>query len=249
MRIMMVLGASAILASCAPTVDVPYFGKIPVEDLCGNYSSHCQPTVSRLWAQSDAIPFESAETILGWSYTTDLRSRDLCANITAPLFEQRGSNAFAGTVTTTERARVVAALGVDLREFIDRNFSALPDSLKAALQVKAEDAVKTAVEQRVNLRYRRVEMTTMGLSTQARPCLDALPVGTKVITGVSVISADGTWTSSRLREAANEFEASASYDELGLEGKVEYERQRDVALAGRFEPLHYVFAFSFIRKE
>lgn len=249
MRTVLALGATVMLAGCVPTVNVPYFGKIPVDDLCGSYSSHCQPTVSRQWAQSDAIPFEGADTILGWTYTTDLRLRDQCANAKPPLFEERGVNAFSATVTTTERARVVAALGVDLREFIDRNFTALPDSLKAALQVKADDAVKSAVEQRVNLRYRRVEMTTPGVTTQARPCLDALPVGTKVVTGVSVISADGTWTSNRLREAANEFEASASYDELGLEGKVEYERQRDAALAGTFEPLHYVFAFSFIRKE
>ena len=127
--------AGADGAGCAPTVDVPYFGKIPVEDLCGSYSSHRQPTVSMLWAQSDAIPFESAETILGWSDTTDLRSRDQCANITAPLYEERGTNAFTGTVSTTERARVVAAMGVDLRKFIDRNFTALPDSFKAALQV------------------------------------------------------------------------------------------------------------------
>lgn len=254
MRILLVVGASAVVAACTPSVEtatmqLPIIGETTTADVCKNYSSYCQPTASRLWARSDAIPYEGADSILGWSYTDDLRARDECTNITMPLYEERGSNTFSGTITTTERVSVAASLGVDLREFISKNFTALPPDLKAALQAKAEDAVKAAVEENINLRYRRVEMTTQGISRQARPCLAGLPADSKVVTGVSVISADGTWTSRRLREATNEFEASASYDELGVEGKLEYARQREAVLAGQYEPLHYVFAFSFIRKD
>ena len=251
MRLMAVILGGVLVSGCVPYVKVPYFGELRTRDVCGEFSSHCQPTSSALWELTPAIDYSGDPThFLGRRMVT-IFERERCGSEPSGPDDTRtyGNSGFTGTVTNSESALLQAELGGNLKEFINRTFTSLPADLKAHLETEAMESVEDSIQSEIDLSYKRIVLSQPFMDTRLGSCLDSAPAGAEIITGISVITIEGDWTSKRIEAASADLEATVAYNALSAGAKADYERARDVAIRGEYDPLSYVFAVAYRRKD
>ncbi len=237
-----------MLASCQ-YVKVPYFERIPVSQVCGGVTSHCQPNNSKLWQQVPSIDYSRTPSHwLGRSFTSVFERLPCGIAPTEADVDRYGKSDIRGTAEVIDKPQLVVKLGGNVREFIENSFgTALPEALKVRLAAGLTGRIDSAVNQTIELDYERVVLSQNFVDESLSVCRASVPATTNVITGISTLRVTGNWRSRRLSEAAADFELTAEYNDLSASAKAEYIRRRDIALSGTFDPVNVVFAVTYVR--
>lgn len=227
-------------------IEVPYFGNMTSEELCG--SSDCKPTNAQYWATVkggklyDGVP----GNILGRSFRKGIFETNPCVSRVPSDNDVNvlGIHNLSGKVEENKKKDFDATINANLTRLI--NQQNLPDSIKAELIAQIKNSVETATSRNVELVYRVVELKQPYIDEQVDACLARLERKRKILTGVSLITVKGDWTSNTLRDAFRKFEANATlFSSLSADVKTNYEKSKQTLLSGNFEPFSLIISTAY----
>lgn len=248
MRPFVIWAAGVSLAACTQSIKIPYFEPIPVSLVCGGFSSKCQPAVSRNWEPTTSLDYSGVpSSFLGRSYT-DIFSRSVCGSQPTGAADVSifGSGQINGRAISSAKSGLSEKLGGDISKFVSDTFTTLPANLKSTLAANVSASVLNSLDQSVELRYERVQLSDDFIDNRLIQCLSTVDTETRVITGISTINVKGSWISRRISDATAALEASAEYNALTATAKADYVNARDRALNGTYEPMRLVFAVAYV---
>jgi hypothetical protein len=245
----LLLGVSAASAASADNIKIPYFERMKSQDICGS-DNGCQPTSSQSWSKiKDPLDYYGVPgEFLGRSFKNSAFETSPCVAVANTSTDVRtaGGSTVQATVQTSAKGALSANLQANIAKLVAERFSALPDTVKADLKAKLDASMTSTLDQAVELKYQRIDMTQVLMDAKLGECLAALPGNRKAITGISTLTVTGNWSRTRLAKAFADFEASAGYTEnLSASAKGDYQTEKTATLVGTFEPLSLVFAVAY----
>lgn len=232
-------------------ISTPYFGKLASKDVCGNFNSYCQPTSSLEYDRIKGADFNGLDEWLGTSYNKSPFNRASCSSPFSAEADVRvsGETNFSVTFSDNYKGQLRALAEVDLASYLGALLAALPLGLQAKLKADATDKLVTSKTGSADFVYRRYDLTMLARTKLLPTCYTKTNGKRKVVTGVSVITMSGSWARSRLIESFGVFESSADFIGLSSDNKADYIDKRNKAMKGDFEPLAFVIATSWRKKD
>lgn len=236
----------SVVAKAQKKIEVPYFGTMTPVELCGLPA--CKPTISPYWAMVNGGKFYDGVpgNILGRSFKKSVFETNSCV-FKVPI--DNDVNVFAthnlsGKVQENKKKDFDATINANLTRLI--NSQNLPDSIKANLLAQIKNSVESATSKNIELIYKVVELKQPYIDEQVNACYAHLERKHKIVTGVSLISLKGNWTSNTLSDAFKKFEINAAlFKSLSAEIKANYEKTKETLLNGNFEPFSLVLVTSY----
>lgn len=143
-------------------------------------------------------------------------------------------------------ANVTANLSQILKNSID-----LPDDLKVKLIAEIDKAVTKNTKNDIEFSFKIIQLKNVGdIDKQLTNAFSKLKKGEKIITGISVVTVSGKWTSNTLKEVLDEFELSVGLnDNLSAEAKLKYEKSKERALKGKVKEFGFIIGDSYKLKK
>jgi hypothetical protein len=230
--------------------DIPFFGKVALSDLCG--SDDCRPShgTKAYINKKDKLFFDgNYNTILGKTFRkndifnmTASSMRDITDNDVNRFLEVTGS----GTLDVNQKKSFDASLSADLKQLLKDKIS-LPEDLKVDLLAELENSVKKETQTKIDYGFEIIELKKSGdIDRELTRVISTLVKGDKIVTGISVVTVSGSWTSNTIRHALDSFEAKVGLkDKLSAEAKLEYERTKTQILQGNFKKFSFIIGDSF----
>lgn len=230
-------------------IKVPYFDKMTAMEICGETTNFCQPTSSEKWAPVKGKIFKGKiEYELFRSFKNTIFETAPCPNakLTDKDFVSKSIHKLQGSVASIEKQKFDEKIKANLTDLINKYFTSLSKSIKADIEAELVKNIKKETSQKIKLEYRTYDLTDAFIDDQLENCLSSIPKGQKVVTGISVLTIDGSWTTNTLKQTFANFEANVTaYDALTLESKNQYEKDKQTILTGDFEPLSVIFAVAY----
>src|SRR5690606_27496300 len=88
------------------------------------------------------------------------------------------------------------------------------------------------------------------IDKQVSQAFSKLEKGQKLITGISVVTISGKWTSNTLREALDEFELNVGLNDiLSADAKLKYDKSKERVLEGEVKEFGFIIGDSYKLKK
>ncbi len=245
-----VIGCISTPAFAQHMIRIPYFRALRTADVCGNSSSYCQPTSSLRFDRVRGADYsgDPAEW-LGRTYATVFQ-RSACFAALAPGdWRVSNRNSLTGIRDEARTANLRSKINADLSRYLGPVFSVLPDKLRASFAADATDRLVQSGGGNVDLVYERIDLTVAAIDRLKSACYSQTRNRLKIITGISVVTVSGTWTRHNLVDSFGKLEGSADFLGLSTETKAEYTNKKALTLQGNFEPLSFVIATAWRRRD
>lgn len=232
------------------TVNVPYFGKMTSLELCGSPNG-CKSPTSPYWASvKDGKYYDGTPgSILGRGFKTIFDSYPCVTRIPVDTdVDTHNIHNLSGKVQENKKKEFDATIKANLTRLI--NSQNLPDSIKADLLTQLNNSVESATTRNIELVYKVLGLKQPYIDDQVKTCYTTLQKKHMVVTGISLISIKGNWTSNTLKDAFKKFEANAAlFKSLSAEVKINYEKTKETLLNGSFEPFSTIHSVSYLYKK
>lgn len=232
---------------------IPFFGKIKLTELCG--SNDCLPTygIKAYIHKNDKLYFNgNYNSILGRIITRDIFDTEasgidiITKNDVDYFVEHNGNGSLEKNSKTEFDARVTANLTQILENTIE-----LPDDLKAKLIGEIDKSVTKNTKNEISFTFKIIQLRNIGeIDNQVVQAFSKLEKGQKLITGISVVTIGGKWTSNTLREALDEFEFNVGLnDYLSADAKLKYDKSKERVLEGEVKEFGFIIGDSYKLKK
>jgi hypothetical protein len=232
---------------------IPFFGKVKLTELCG--SSDCRPSygIKAYVHKKDKLYYNgNYNSILGRVITGSIFDTDASGigNITKNdvdyFVEHNGSGSLEKNSKTEFDANVTANLTQILKNTID-----LPEDLKAKLIAELDKTVTKNTQNEISFSFKIIQLKNTGeIDKQVSEAFSKLKKGQKLITGISVVTISGKWTSNTLREALDEFELNIGLnDVLSADAKLKYDKSKERVLEGEVKEFGFIIGDSYKLKK
>jgi hypothetical protein len=253
------LCAIALLFASTPAVSdvrIPHFRSMSEREVCGSVPNRCQPTNSRTWLPVQNLDYSGhPEDILGRSFRRSIYESEQCLRQSladpTPEERQRGvrpaverlpARRIAGTLEREGKSGFVAAAKADIDKTLKELTGTLPEGLQAEADATLTNTLTTAGDAAITLEYERIQLSTPFMDQHLNQCLSSVPSNTQVVVGASILKVSGAWTSTRIKDFIAKLEASAAFQAISGEAKLNWEAKKTSVLQGTFEPTAYIFA-------
>ncbi|WP_417610928.1 hypothetical protein [Parasphingorhabdus sp.] len=253
----------AMLSGCARGgVYLPYLGKYSAVDVCGGFSKNCLPTKSGKAAPlRDLIPYnQNPEEFIGRKFlltkgyfgNSGIYDTQPCGTtVTAnDILEDAAPRPFSVTVDDESKSKFLIKVDADVTEILDTAAGlSLPDQVKADIGAEVKENVDRSLDQSFDVSYKSVYAKNIPyIDAQIAPCRSTLGRNQYMITGLSIITVDGSWTKTRIVESFDSFETKAGFLSLSADIKASYKQMKDRVITGTVPEVSYITGMSYVGK-
>lgn len=246
-------GALAIFSTpaVAQKIQVPFFEKLKVSDVCGGASPYCVPTSSLNYDRVNGADFNGdLQDWLGTHYKNRngaLFNRESCYSdfSVEKDVSTAGLHNFFAIVDNRYAGNINSKLGIDLNKFLGGILSILPIPVGIKLKADATDKLTNSSAKNIGFVYKRIDLKLPAITKMMQVCRPVTGGTDRVVTGISIITVSGEWSYGKIVDAFGEFEASGEFLGLSPDIKSKYTDERNKALSGKFEPLTMVIGVAY----
>jgi len=246
--LIMVIGLSNY-ATAQKTINVPYFGKMTAQELCGSSTEFCQPTSSSRFAKVKAKVYKGEiEYELFRKFKKSIFETTPCSNseLSANDYTISSSNTLTASVESKEKKSFDQKLEANLTKIIGRFFGKLDESIKADIKAELIKNIESETNQEIELEYIVYDLTQRFIDDNLSTCMDSDPKKRKIVTGISILTVSGEWTTDVFKKTFTNFEGNVqAFNALSVESKNEYEKEKKVILDGNFEAISIIFSVAY----
>lgn len=132
-----------------------------------------------------------------------------------------------------------------------RNKIDLSEDLKAKLIAELDKTVTRKTKNKISFSFKIIQLKNTGeIDKQVSKAFSKLEKGQKLITGISVVTISGQWTSNTLKEALGEFELNVGLnDVLSADAKLKYDKSKERILEGEVKEFGFIIGDSYKLKK
>ena len=232
---------------------VPFFGKVKLTELCG--SSECRPSygIKAYVHKNDKLYYNgNYNSILGRVFNNSIFDTKpsgiskITRNDVDYFVEHNGS----GSVEVQSKSEFDANITANLTQLIGSAID-LPEDLKVKLIAEIDNTVTNNTKNDIQFSFKIIQLKIGGnIENELLKAMSNMKKDEKIITGISVVSISGKWTSNTLKEVLNNFEVGVGLNEsLTAEAKLEYEKSKERILEGEVKEFSFIIGDSYKEKE
>jgi hypothetical protein len=232
--------------------NIPFFGKVKMIELCG--SSDCRPgiNIKAYVHKNDKLYYNGDyNSILGKVFTSSIFDTEASGitNITRNDVDYFVEHNGSGSIDKRSKTEFDTNVTANLRQLIGSAIN-LPEDLKVQLIAQIDNTVTNKTKTDIEFSFKIIQLKSVGnIGAQLADAFSEMESGEKIITGISVVTISGRWTSNTLREVLNSFEVGVGLNEsLTGEAKLEYEESKNRALEGEVKEFSFIIGDSYKKK-
>lgn len=229
--------------------NIPFFGKVKMIELCG--SSDCRPTygIKAYIHKKDKLYYNGDyNSILGRVFTKsifDTKSSSI-SNITREDVEYYNEHTGSGSVKQKSKTEFDANVTANLVQLLKGTIE-LPEELKAKILSEVDHIVTRNTKNEITFSFKIIQLKNTGdIDKEVTEAFSKLEKGEKLITGISVVTISGKWTSNTLKEVIDKFELNVGLDDnLSADAKLKYEKSKERILEGEVKEFSFIIGDSY----
>ena len=232
---------------------IPFFGKIKLTELCG--SKNCLPSygIKAYVHKNDKLYYNGDyNSILGRVisnsiFDTESSGIDDITKDDINYYVEHNGN---GSVKQESKTEFDTNVTSNLTELLKSSIE-LPEDLKIKLLADIDNTVTKNTKNKITFSFKIIELKKVGeIDRQVTKAFSKQEKGQKIVTGISVVTISGKWTSNTLKEVLNEFELSAGLNDILSAGaKLKYEKSKERILEGEVKEFGFIIGDSYKLKK
>jgi len=251
--IILVLTILFSLNSYSQKIKIPFFGKIKPTELCG--SNDCRPSygIKAYIHKNDKLYYNGDyNSILGRVISNTIFDTESSGigNITKNDVDYFALHTGSGLIEQESKSEFDLNVTANLKQLLSNNID-LSEDLKIKLLAEVDKTVTKNTKNEIEFSFKIIQLKNVGeIDKQVTNAFSKLKKGQKFITGISVVTIRGAWTSGTLKEVLDEYELSAGLNHiLSAAAKVNYEKSKERVLKGEVKEFEFIIGDSFKLKK